>query len=239
MSPRPFAGALCLAARTFAPESFERRSGLNRSSNLISPGSSRSLRFGQFPRGLPAQGRNPGGSPLGGSGTRVPCSRTFRSRKPKPRFRPAAGSLAEALVPPGRPLDRDPLACLVRSSRAETRSCTTIWPGQFAGGFALTFVPLKPGRPRICIRHLPVDFLRTGGPDQPVGAGRSYAAFASAKGQARSFRLAAASSAALPSLPRPSPGEARACGCSGRGWEGSLSVAGKIVWATDGSCHQK
>ena len=103
---------LCLAAPTFAPESFERRSGLNRSSNLISPGSSRSSRFGQFPRGLPAQGRNPGGSPLGRSGTCVPCSRSFRSRKPKPRFRPAAGSLAEASVPPDKPLDRDPLVCL-------------------------------------------------------------------------------------------------------------------------------
>ena len=146
----------------------------------------------------PRQGRSPGGSPLGRSVTRVPVpapdgaeSRSLGSvwwqdPRPKPRFR-----LWQSM-------DRDPGSCRVRSSRAEAQSCPTIWPGQSAGGSAPTFVPLLPDR--FGLASSPVCRFFQTGVRRTVGRFSKPAAFASAKGQARSFRLAAASSAALPSL---------------------------------------
>ena len=166
----------------------------------------------------PRQGRSPGGSPLGRSVTRVPVpapdgaeSRSLGSvwwqdPRPKPRFR-----LWQSM-------DRDPGSCRVRSSRAEAQSCPTIWPGQSAGGSAPTFVPLLPDR--FGLASSPACRFFQTGVRRTVGRFSKPAAFASAKGQARSFRLAAASSAAPPSRRFLVPGGARGPFRSGRGWEG-------------------
>jgi hypothetical protein len=125
-----------------------------------------------------------------------------------------------------------------RSSRAEARSCPKDPQAEAcfsAGGSARTEVPLSAGlvlNPKV--RCPASRFLRPKPPVPkwvpPVPEGRSGArgrftkpaAFASAKGQARSFRLAAASSAALPSASVPAchpkaKGPNFRLGC---GWEG-------------------
>ena len=73
----------------------------------------------------PRQGRSPDGSPLGGFGTCVPLPCPGALMGPKPLKARPAGSSAEALVPPDMVMSRSPGPCLVRSSRAETRSCPT------------------------------------------------------------------------------------------------------------------
>jgi hypothetical protein len=60
----------------------------------------------------------------------------------------------------------------------------------------------------------------------PCGRLTKHAAFASAKGQARSFRLAAASSAALPPLSPASPPEGGSRLIFGCGWEGFPPLPG-------------
>lgn len=74
----------------------------------LPPGSILGRSLVRFPRGLPAQGRSPGGSPLGGFGTRVPLPCLPRHQGPKPVISLRAGSSAEALVPPGMVISRSP-----------------------------------------------------------------------------------------------------------------------------------
>ncbi len=107
--------------------------------------------------------------------------------RPKPRFC-LTGHGPKSWVPP------------VRSSRAEARSCPTALSRSSgsAGGGALTCVPLSAGQvlDRSPLPACPVPPARR--LLVPGGRFTKPAAFASAKGQARSFRLAAASSAAPP-----------------------------------------
>ena len=174
----------------------------------------------------PRQGRSPGGSPLGGSRTEILCSH-LPAAWPKPSLGAGGILTAEAEGSAWQAMDLRPGPCRVRSSRAEARSCPTMprsrssrlspvaAPGPKTGlppdGMSGTCVPSSRLFPR---------------PPSPkalwVQDGRfsKPAAFASAKGQARSFRLAAASSAAPPSRRFLVPGGARGPFRSGRGWEG-------------------
>ena len=112
-----------------------------------------------------------------------------------------AGSSAEASVPPGV---HGPKSWVrrFRSSRAETRSCPAN-PGpkprlrrwrraNRSPAFRRTGPEPEGPVSRLMVSHVPEGRLETG------GCFTKPTAFASAKGQARSFRLAAASSAALP-----------------------------------------
>jgi len=187
----------------------------------------------------PRQGRSPGGSPLGSSGTGVPdpavplilrrsIGSAFRQvcLWPKPLACLAVHGLAS-------------WACRFRSSRAEARSCPKVRGRSpvSAGGSAPTCVPLSAGQesgPKSVVPSVLVRYPKVPEP----GHLTMPAAFASAKGQARSFRLAAASSAALPPLSPASPLRRAVAGYA-------LAVAGKaiprcreIVSATDESCHE-
>jgi len=91
--------------------------------------------------------------------------------------------------------------CRFRSSRAETRSCPKVRGRSpfSAGGSAPTCVPLSAGQepgPKPVVLPFLVRYPKVPEP----GHFTKPAAFASAKGQARSIRMAAASSAARPSL---------------------------------------
>lgn len=192
----------------------------------IPPGSVRSLRSFGVPRGLPAQGRGPGGSPLGRSGTRVPvpapCDSESRS------FGPVGGGIL------GRSLGSacgSPWIGILGPAGSQLPSRSPVLPDDLARPVRrwqrADFRPASAGQIRTCVPTC-LSVFRT---EVRNTAGRfsKPAAFASAKGQARSFRLAAASSAALPSLSdhrlvRQGPDR------SGCGWEGSHSVAGRSSW---------
>ena len=149
----------------------------------------------------PRQGRSPGGSPLGRFGTFAPLP-TLAVPRPKPRFRVRQDPrpkprfcLAvheQALGPP--------FSQLPGRSPNSARRIPRPKPRHPPVGSALTEVPLSAGQvlnpkvPGSClsVSHVPE------GRRETDGRFTKHAAFASAKGQARSFRLAAASSAALP-----------------------------------------
>ena len=191
------------------------------------------------PSGACAPSGFPAGSPSGpkpwrfaarqirnrGSGSRRLRSRS-RSSVPPPAGLPSA----EASGLPDSPWTRV-LRLPLRSSRAEARSC-----------------PTRPG-PKPCPRRwqradLRPAFCRTGaGPKsvpvlianpkvRDLGRFTKPATFASAQGQARSFRMAAASSAARAFTPPPHclvGQEAASLGL----WLGRLSILRSIVSATD------
>ncbi|MEA3029628.1 MAG: hypothetical protein QOG13_953 [Sphingomonadales bacterium] len=198
-------------------------------------------RFGVSPL-APRQGRSPDGSPLGGFGTCVPLpatsdprpkpwSRKWPDPRPKPWFRLTA-------------MDRNPGSAGFAAPGPKPGPARQIRSRSsfLAGGGALTEVPLSAGQvlgpegpvSRLMVSHVPEGRLETG------GRFTKPAAFASAKGQARSFRLAAASSAALAFRFRPP------CRPKATGPASAQAVAGKafprcreIVSATPGNCHEK
>jgi hypothetical protein len=194
-----------------------------------SPGSSRSLRFVPVSPRAPRQGRSPGGSPLGRSGTGVPvptggeagAEARFHLRQDFPRPKPRACRGSPWTCALGLPL---------RSSRAETRSCPTIRKAE-----ALS----SPVAARRLASRFPPDRRRTEvrpcldrEPEGPrPGHFTKPATLASAQGQARSFRMAAASSAARAFTPPPHRlvGQEAA---SLRLWLGRLSILRSIVSAT-------
>lgn len=209
--------------------------GLGRRSSGVLPALAR-LRVSPL---APRQGRSPGGSPLGSSGTGVPDPAIPQS------LRRSIGSAfrQDCLWP-------KPLACLAvhglaswvrrfRSSRAETRSCPKVrGRSPFStGGSAPTCVPLSAGQesgPKPVVPSVLVRYPKVPEP----GHLTMPAAFASAKGQARSIRLAAASSAARAFAPWPH------C-LVGQEALFARAVAGKafdrcrsIVSATSESCHE-
>lgn len=187
----------------------------------------------------PRQGRSPGGSPLGSSGTGVPdpavplilrrsIGSAFRQvcLWPKPLACLAVHGLAS-------------WACRFRSSRAEARSCPKVRGRSpvSAGGSAPTCVPLSAGQesgPKSVVPSVLVRYPKVPEP----GHLTMPAAFASAKGQARSIRLAAASSAARAFAPWPHclvGQEALFAGAvAGKAFDRCRS----IVSATSESCHE-
>ena len=163
----------------------------------------------------PRQGRSPGGSP-----------RPDR-RVPAPAV---ASSEAEARCRLRQEASAEPQPCLavhglvlgppVRSSRAKPGPARRLRGRNpfAAGGSAPTCVPLLPDRRRAEAPRLSFDPE----PESPKpGRFSKPAAFASAQGQARSFRLAAASSAALAFARPPHAWWDRRPLRSGCGWEGS------------------
>ncbi len=147
------------------------------------------------------------------------------------------------LVPPDEAMSEAPGSRRFRSSRDKARSCPTIRSAE------ASLVPVavrKPEGPafrravpeprRIPDPACPVPFARR--PPVPGGRFTKPAAFASAKGQVRSFRLAAASSAAPPPLStfRLVGRKASSLGL----WPGRLSsVAGRSSLPRIESCHEK
>jgi hypothetical protein len=189
----------------------------------------------RFPRWLPDQGRSPGGSPLGGFGTHVPLP----AAGPLCRSiaRRGAGSLAEASVPPGSPWTEilgpagfaapGPKPGPARQQLAE--AIFRRWR------CADPRIPLSAGQvldPKVRSQACPVPPARR--PWVPDGCFTKPTAFASAKGQARSFRLAAASSAALPFASTCLAARRRPARLPLGLWlENSSSVSGRIASATD------
>ena len=165
----------------------------------LPPGSFSGRSRSRFPRGLPDQGRSPGGSPFGGSEltSLFPPSRSLGR---------SFGSVDGGIL--GRSLgfrlaamDRDPGSADFAAPGPKPG------PARSVGAEALPFrwrrrnrssafrrAGPEPEGPvsRLMVSHVPE------GRWQTDGRFTKPAAFASAKGQARSFRLAAASSAALP-----------------------------------------
>jgi len=130
-------------------------------------------------------------------------------------------------------------ACRFRSSRAEARSCPKVRGRSpvSAGGSAPTCVPLSAGQesgPKSVVPSVLVRYPKVPEP----GHLTMPAAFASAKGQARSIRLAAASSAARAFAPWPHclvGQEALFAGAvAGKAFDRCRS----IVSATSESCHE-
>jgi hypothetical protein len=164
----------------------------------------------------PRQGRSPDGSPLGGFGTRVPLPGHRRFHGPKPAKSRPAGSSAEALVPPDMAMSRSPgtMSCSQLPGR------NPVLPDPFrnrssfrAGGSALArrhrFLPgwswirkpgVRPGR-----SAGPKALGPEPSPTIPkesrfrMGAVRSLPPSHPLKGKPVLVRIAAASSAALPS----------------------------------------
>ena len=202
------------------------------------------------PSGACAPSGFPAGSPSGPKPWRF-AAWQFRNRGPgschpadasAEALVPRSGriALAEASGPAWQSMDLHPGSCRFRSSRAETRSCPTgSGPKPFsAGGSAPTASRFLPGRnpgPKSVVPSVLVRYPKVPEP----GRLTMPAAFASAKGQARSIRLAAASSAARAFAPLASlSGGTRGPSSLGL-WLGRLStVAGQIVSATSESCHE-
>ena len=193
----PFAGALP-CGDSQAPGSFEGRSGPNRGFRRLS------LRD---PFEACASTGFPAGSPSGPKPWRFaarqisdlrPCSRSRRCRKPKPRIRLVAGSSAEASVPPVAVHGSG--SWVLPGSQLPGRS--PVLPDNLARPVCrwqrADFRPAFAGQVWTCVLAC-LSVFQTG-VRRTVGRFSKPAAFASAKGQARSFRLAAASSAALPLL---------------------------------------
>jgi len=132
----PFASDLAWKARPFAPGDFEWRKPRQAPAPLP-PESERSRSSIRFPRGLPVRAEALAVRRLADSGPkpwrfaawqirdRSPSSRPWRFHEPKPVKPLPAGSLAEALVPPGRSMNRSSGFPPLRSPRAEARSCPT------------------------------------------------------------------------------------------------------------------
>lgn len=149
----------------------------------------------------PRQGRSPGGSPLGSSGTGVPvpaiegagAEARFHLRQenlwPKPQARLAGHGLA-----PWSAASQLPGQSPVLPDSEMSRSPFS------AGGSAPTCVPLSAGQ--VPDRN-PLLSLVTHPKASDLGRFTKPATFASAQGQARCFRMAAASSAARAFAPLP------------------------------------
>lgn len=178
-----------------------------------------------FPAGSPS-GPKPWRFAAWRSESRSPLFPPFRRRteaRPWSRRDPCGRSRKFRLTGHGLA----PLSCRVRSSRAETRSCPTM-PRSRSSRLSPVAAPcpktgLPPGRISGSSRSFnPACSLVLEPEGLRIRDGRftKPAAFASAQGQARSFRLAAASSAALPSRRFPMPGGTRGPFRSGCGWEG-------------------
>jgi hypothetical protein len=167
---------------------------------------------------------------LAGTAGRSLWFRVRRDPEPKPWFR-LASPWAKALG-----------HCRVRSSRAEARSCPTLskpkllsgrWQRADRGPAFRRAGPEPEG---------PVSRLSGSAGPKTLGSDGRFtkpAAFALAKGQARSFRLAAASSAALPSAPIGHPPEGdlpiSAWAVAGK----AIPRCRRIVSATSGSWQEK
>jgi len=231
----PFAGGhQAWEARQSAPGGFENRARAGGSG----AGAPESLGAGA-PRVsplAPRQGRSPGGSPLA-------------DRKPgfpAPAFAPAKPKLRP-------PLRRDPLGRSLGAAwqvRTEVRSRRFAAPGPKPGPARRieTEAPfrrwqradLRPASAGRGLGRNPISRLVGLGPEGPrPGHSTKPAAFASAKGQARSFRMAAASSAA-----RASASEGTSAWWDRRA-RLARAVAGKaldrcrpIVLATAHCCHE-
>jgi len=165
----------------------------------------RSPSFGRsrFPVSPPAprQGRSPGGSPLGRP--ELASRSHLFGILAEAKIPEKTGSSAEASVPPDGPWAEALGPAGFRSSRAEARSCPAIRSRSSSS-------PVAAREPKSRFRRAGPE-PEGSGPAcglqacpkaawSPCGRLTKHAAFASAKGQARSFRLAAASSAALPPL---------------------------------------
>ena len=195
----------------------------------LPPGSISDRNRSRFPRGLPDQGRSPGGSPFGGL--------ELTSLFPPSRFlRRSFGSDDGGIL--GRSLgfrltamDRSPGSADFAAPgpkpgpARKIRSRSSFLPG----GGAETEVPLSAG----LVLNPKVRCPACWSPTCPKAALRPMGAFEAGrfrirKGQARSFRLAAASSAALPFASTCPAARRRPAWLRLRLWLGRLSpVAGR------------
>jgi hypothetical protein len=183
-----------------------------------------------FPRG-PSGARAPFGFPAGSPSGPKPWRFASADPEPESRLPPSPAPKPKLGAASGRKLRPKPQPCLAVHGLAS-------WVRRFAapgpkpgparrlrgrnpftaGGSAPTCVPLLPDRHRAEAPRLSFDPE----PEGPKpGRFSKPAAFASAQGQARSFRLAAASSAALAFARPPHAWWDRRPLRSGRGWEGS------------------
>jgi hypothetical protein len=156
-----------------------------------------------FPAGSPS-GPKPWRFAAGRSGTGVPAPATCGAGA-EARCRLRQDGFGRSLCPAWRSMDRSPGSAGFAAPGPKPGPARRFRDRSpfAAGGSAPTCVPLLPDRPRAEALHLSVD-PEPEGPEP--GCFTKPTAFASAKGQARSFRLAAASSAARPSLDRLMPG---------------------------------
>lgn len=193
------AGPHCPVAANLAWEARHKRRGVSKVESRLAPrsrpsGVRRSLLRGsfRFPRRLPDRGRSPGGSPFDGFGTEIPLP--SRAVPPAEAFGSAwAGSESRSFrFRLARPWTEILGSRPFRSFRSRSPELRRTDPEP-----KLLFVPSAMRRPEGPAFRLPVPPARR--PLVPDGRCMKPAAFASAGGQARNFRLAAASSAALPS----------------------------------------